>query len=458
MDFVFRKSEGNLMIKKCCFVISPISQEGTAIRGHADDVFEFIIQPAMKKFKEKYDIEINAVRADHIEQMGEITKQMFDEILQADLCVAILTGHNPNVFYELAVAQAAARPVIMLIEKGQSLPFDVKDLRCVQYELQPVTRLVQGVYANEVFDKVKSIHEEGWASHGLFEDYGYGRQLRFEQQLQRIIKTARVESLPAGLDKVYMLPSDPGRQVALVTGDIKDLEALKAHVVVSLESLDLQLARFNDLWLSGTLRYLDAEKTPGGDILEDSLNDHLQEEIRKLGRPRRFAPGSVVPTPTNKLQDWGFKYVFHVAALQGAIGDGYFTNDLLLDECVRNVFNQFADLAEGDSELRTILFPMLGAATTGLEYGQLAERMLQLIINGMKQCPSCQKTYLLAWIEPHLHAFRKAAKKLKLREVRAVRRQLHTLEQGEGLQNGTPLRAGVIGADRAQAPLGKKAD
>ena len=237
MDFTFSKSEGNLVIEKRCFVISPIGQEGTAIRGHADDVFEFIIQPAMKKFKEEFKIEINAVRADHIEQMGGITKQMFDEILKADLCVAILTGHNPNVFYELAVAQSAARPVIMLIEKGQSLPLNVKDLRCVQYELQPVTRLIQGVYANEVFDKVKSIHEEGWASPGLFEDYGYGRQLRFEQQLQRMIKTARVNSLPAGYDQVYELPSGGGRQIALVTGDIKDLVEqveLKADVVVSM--------------------------------------------------------------------------------------------------------------------------------------------------------------------------------------------------------------------------------
>ena len=412
------------MIKKCCFVISPIGQEGTAIRGHADDVLEFIIQPALKKFKEKFNIEIDTVRADHIEQTGGITKQMFDEILKADLCVAILTGHNPNVFYELAVAQAAARPVIMLIEKGQSLPFDVKDLRCVQYELQPVTRLVQGVYATEVFEKVQSIHEEGWASHGLFEDYGYGRQLRFEQQLQRMIKTARIDSLPTGRDKVYELPSDGRRQVAIVTGDIKELVELvdlKADVVVSLESLDLQLARFNDLWLSGTLRYLDAKRTSGGNILKDSLNDQLQKEIRKLGRPLPFAPGSVVATPTHQLAEWGFKYVFHVAFLQGAIGDGYVTNDLLLDDCVRNVFHRFADLAKGPPELRTILFPMLGAATTGLEYGQLAEKMLQLILNGMKQCSSCQKSYLLAWIEPHLHAFRKAAEKLELQEVRAGR-------------------------------------
>ena len=88
------------------------------------------------------------------------------------------------------------------------------------------------------------------------------------------------------------------------------------------ESLDLQLARFNDLWLSGTLRYLDAKKMSGGNIVEDSLNDQLHEEIRKLGRPLPFAPGSVVATPTHQLAERGFKYVFHVAVLQGAVGDG----------------------------------------------------------------------------------------------------------------------------------------
>ncbi len=43
---------------------------------------------------------------------------MFKSILHGDLCVAVLTGYNPNVFYELAIAQAAACPTIILIEKG----------------------------------------------------------------------------------------------------------------------------------------------------------------------------------------------------------------------------------------------------------------------------------------------------------------------------------------------------
>lgn len=34
------------------------------------------------------------------------------------------------------IAQAAARPVITLVEKGTELPFDVEHLRRVEYDLQ----------------------------------------------------------------------------------------------------------------------------------------------------------------------------------------------------------------------------------------------------------------------------------------------------------------------------------
>src|SRR6185369_16571231 len=86
-----------------CFVISPIGAENSEIREHADDVFEFVIQPAMK------ELGIYAYRSDHNITVGKITEQMFDSILQEDICIAILTFHNPNVFYELAIAQSAAR-------------------------------------------------------------------------------------------------------------------------------------------------------------------------------------------------------------------------------------------------------------------------------------------------------------------------------------------------------------
>src|SRR6516164_8846630 len=97
---------------KKCFVISPIGVPGSQIREHADDVFDYFIKPAME------EVGIEPIRGDHLEKPGRITEQMFKEIAAADVCVAVLTGYNPNVFYELAVAQFARKPLIILMEAG----------------------------------------------------------------------------------------------------------------------------------------------------------------------------------------------------------------------------------------------------------------------------------------------------------------------------------------------------
>jgi hypothetical protein len=64
-------------------------------------------------------------------QPGMITSQVIDQLIGAALVIADLTDHNPNVFYELAVRHAFRKPVIQLIQAGQSLPFDVAGLRTI---------------------------------------------------------------------------------------------------------------------------------------------------------------------------------------------------------------------------------------------------------------------------------------------------------------------------------------
>jgi hypothetical protein len=117
---------------KNCFVISPIGGPGSTVREHADDVFDFIIKPACKRAG------VIPVRADHDTRPGIITEQMYDAILKdADLLIAVLTFHNPNVFYEIAIAEAAARPLILMIAHDDSIPFDIKDRRVISYDLKP---------------------------------------------------------------------------------------------------------------------------------------------------------------------------------------------------------------------------------------------------------------------------------------------------------------------------------
>jgi hypothetical protein len=116
---------------KSCFVISPIGEPDSPHREHADAVFDYIIKPAAERAG------YAAVRADHEARPGLITDQMYDRILGDELVIVVLTFHNPNVFYELAIAEAAAKPLILLIERGHSIPFDIKDRRIIEYDLKP---------------------------------------------------------------------------------------------------------------------------------------------------------------------------------------------------------------------------------------------------------------------------------------------------------------------------------
>lgn len=116
---------------KRCFVISPIGPKGSKVRSDADAVLEYIIKPALK------GMEIEAIRADELSDPGLITEQMIAAIMDYDVCIADLSGHNPNVFYELALAQAAERPVVLLKLEGEVIPFDVKDHRLIEYDLSP---------------------------------------------------------------------------------------------------------------------------------------------------------------------------------------------------------------------------------------------------------------------------------------------------------------------------------
>ena len=114
---------------KPCFFISPIGSEGSEVRKKADQVLKHLVRPALK------ECGYLAQRADEIDEPGSITSQVIQRVLNDEIVVADLTGHNANVFYELAVRHAIPKPFVQIIEKGQTVPFDITDTRTVFYEL-----------------------------------------------------------------------------------------------------------------------------------------------------------------------------------------------------------------------------------------------------------------------------------------------------------------------------------
>lgn len=116
--------------KKRCFVLSPIGSDESAERKAADKVLKHLIK---KSLGSDFAIE----RADENRNPGAITPQMIASILEADLIVADLSGYNPNVFYELAIAHGYAKPTVHIQVKGERPAFDIKDVRIVGYDMDP---------------------------------------------------------------------------------------------------------------------------------------------------------------------------------------------------------------------------------------------------------------------------------------------------------------------------------
>jgi len=113
-----------------CFVISPIGKEGSDIRRRADKLFTHVLTPIA--------IECGYIplRADKISEPGIISTQVINHILTDAMVIADLTGPNANVFYELAVRHASRKPFVQIIQKGETIPFDLAGVRTIEIDHQ----------------------------------------------------------------------------------------------------------------------------------------------------------------------------------------------------------------------------------------------------------------------------------------------------------------------------------
>ncbi|MDQ0730714.1 hypothetical protein [Arthrobacter sp. B1I2] len=134
--------------KKSAFVVSPIGQPGSESERNANLALRYIFKKALDP------AEWRVHRADEGEKPDSIGHHVIRSIVEADLVIADLTDHNPNVFYELAVAHGYRKPVVHLITEGQKIPFDITDQRTISYDLtdpasvdSAITRLARAATA-----------------------------------------------------------------------------------------------------------------------------------------------------------------------------------------------------------------------------------------------------------------------------------------------------------------------
>lgn len=152
-----------------CFVIMPfVERQEAHPKGFFKEVLQSLIVPACSELG-------FVVRSANREGSDVIQSTIVNDLLQADLVVADLTEHNPNVLFELGMRMAEDKPVALIRAKGTGKIFDVDNmLRVFDYDacLWPST-------INEDLPNIKSHIKATWDNRTT--DVSYMKLLRKTQ-------------------------------------------------------------------------------------------------------------------------------------------------------------------------------------------------------------------------------------------------------------------------------------
>jgi hypothetical protein len=108
---------------KLCFIIMPFRAELNFLYLYLRDYLD-------KKHG------LICERGDHRVLTVPLLEKVRKQILDADVILADITGRNPNVFYELGMADAYGKKVILLTaDPIEEVPTDIRHLEFIKYNL-----------------------------------------------------------------------------------------------------------------------------------------------------------------------------------------------------------------------------------------------------------------------------------------------------------------------------------
>ena len=135
-----------------CFVIMPFS-------GEFNSYYSEILKPAIEKCK------LRSVRADEIYGIKPIIEDIAECIINAEIIIADVTDKNPNVNYELGMAHALGKNVIIISQRVDDIPFDYRHIRAILYDMKKVNWSKK--LENELIETIKSIVSDTSKSYSI---------------------------------------------------------------------------------------------------------------------------------------------------------------------------------------------------------------------------------------------------------------------------------------------------
>lgn len=165
-----------------CFVMMPFKDPFGVY-------YDAIFKPAITKAK------LDPIRADDLFRPSVIVSDLWQMIQDAKLLLAELTTKNANVFYELGLAHAIGKPVILVSETMDDVPFDLQQLRVLLYDKNDPAwgeKLSEGITKaitetlNNPIEAVPSIFRKTVASQAPEQDATTARLDALESQIRRL--------------------------------------------------------------------------------------------------------------------------------------------------------------------------------------------------------------------------------------------------------------------------------
>ncbi|QPB56477.1 nucleoside 2-deoxyribosyltransferase [Lacticaseibacillus paracasei] len=114
---------------KKIFFVTPIGNKNTDVRRTADFVMNTFLRPVAES------LDFDVLRADPLQEVSDISNTILEQLASADLVIADTTGANPNVMFELGYRMALNKPYLILTQNVDEIPFDIRGIRALQYEV-----------------------------------------------------------------------------------------------------------------------------------------------------------------------------------------------------------------------------------------------------------------------------------------------------------------------------------
>lgn len=135
---------------KTCFVIMPFRPE-----------LRFMYDTISKHIADAFP-DVTCERGDDKVLTVPVLEKIAADIRDADVLIADCTGRNPNVFYELGMAHALKKPVILLTcDDIRDAPTDIRSFEFIHYAQDPNTFLndLDNALRNALGDPFKPLFE-----------------------------------------------------------------------------------------------------------------------------------------------------------------------------------------------------------------------------------------------------------------------------------------------------------